>query len=521
MNNSYHLNVALGEQHRAQLHQDAEGYRRSKPARAGSSPRLSRGVFAVTALGGFMASLDLSIANVTFPALAHSFPDASRSLLTWVITAYAIVFAALLVTAGRIADRFGRRRVFYAGVAVFAAGSAMTGAAPSVALLIGGRLAQGAGAALLLPASLGLLLAASPAPRRSQKVAQWSGVAALAVAVGPSLGAALVTAVGWRSAFYINLPLAAAAWLAGRRYLPVDEVTGETGTPDYLGVMLGSVALAGLVLAISEGPQWGWTDPRVAGVALLAAVTGATFLRRCAVHPQPAVDLQLFRARSFSIANAATVAYGMSFLPVLLGSVLFLTGVWHYSILQAGLSLTPAPVVVAALSGPAGRLAGRIGFGPVIVTGSIIFASGLCWFATMLGPRPHFISSWLPGIVIVGVGIGLTFPVLSAASVSSVPPARFAVGSAINQTSRQVGGALGIAILVAILGNDAHTTVGGFRHLWLYSATMATTVGVLSLLLPRVSPAPEGARPSSRLALAASPTSGAAAAELGPLDCGQ
>jgi EmrB/QacA subfamily drug resistance transporter len=457
---------------------------------------LSRGIFVVTALGGFMASLDLSIANVTFPALAQSFPDASRSLLTWVITGYAIVFASLLVTAGRIADRFGRRRVFYAGAAVFALGSALTGAATSVTVLIGGRLAQGAGAALLVPASLGLLLAASPPATRSQAVALWSGVAALAVAVGPSLGAVLVSTIGWRSAFYINLPLAAAAGLAGRRYLPADEPSREVGRPDYLGVVLGSVSLAALVLAISEGPQWGWTDPRPAGAALLAAVTGATFIRRCAVHPQPAVDLQLFRARSFSIANTATVAYGMSFLPVLLGSVLFLTGVWHYSILQAGLSLTPAPVVVAALSGPAGRLATRIGFGPVIVTGSIVIAGGLCWFATALDATPRFASGWLPGIIIIGIGIGLTFPVLSAAAVSGVPPARFAVGGAINQTARQVGGALGIAILVAILGNDAHTTLDRFQHLWFYSATLATSVGVIGLMLPRVAPTQAG-RPGS------------------------
>jgi MFS family permease len=220
--------------------------------------RLSGRLFAVTALGAFMASLDLSIVNVAFPALQRSFPGTSRSALAWVITAYVIAFASLLVTAGRMADRVGRRRAFFAGVGVFAAGSALTALASSVPLVVGGRVVQGVGAALLVPSSLGLLLAASLPARRAQIVALWGGAAALAVAVGPSLGGVLISSAGWRSAFYINLPVAALALLVGRRWVPPDPQPARFGGADYGGVVLISTALAGLVLAITEAPDWGF-----------------------------------------------------------------------------------------------------------------------------------------------------------------------------------------------------------------------------------------------------------------------
>ncbi len=445
---------------------------------------LSPGLFLVTALGGFMASLDLSIVNVAFPALERSFPNASRSALAWVITAYVIAFASLLVTGGRVADRIGRRRVFGAGIAIFAAGSALTAGAPSVPLVVIGRVLQGAGAALIVPASLGLLLAACPPAKRPQNVALWGGAAALAVAVGPSLGATLISAAGWRAAFYLNLPVAAGAWLAARQWVPPDGLRRRLPGADYQGVALISLALGSLVLAVSQGSDWGWEDPRVMAAAAVAILSGALLIRRCRRHPEPVVDLRLFRARSFTVANAASVAYGMGFFAMLLGNILFLTQIWHYSTLKAGLALTPAPLLVAALSGPAGRLAARIGFRPLIGFGSVVFSLGMGWCALVSGSRPAYVSVWLPGLILVGVGIGLTFPVLGAAALSSVPAERFAVGSAVNQTCRQVGGALGVAVLVALLGNDTGgASVAAFRHLWLFAAAMAALTGLISLLL--------------------------------------
>jgi EmrB/QacA subfamily drug resistance transporter len=457
--------------------------RETADARGDGSHR--RAAFAVTALGAFMASLDLSIVNVAFPALERSFPHASRAALAWVITAYAIAFASLLVTAGRSADRLGRRRVFFAGVAGFAVGSALCGAAPTVGVLVGGRLFQGVGAALLLPASLGLLLESVPPDRRSQTVALWGGVGALAVATGPSLGAALISAGGWRWAFYVNLPVALIAVVVGRRVLPADPGRPAAGGQDFAGVALISLALVSLVLAISEGPSWGWSSGRVVGALVVAAVAAPIFVRRSRRHPEPVLDLRLFRARSFSVANGATLLYAMGFFAMLLGNILFLTSVWHYSILKAGLAVTPSPLIVAAISGPAGRTAARVGFRRVILIGAAFFAGGLIWFATMVGVEPRYLTEWLPGSVIIGVGIGLTFPVLSAASVSSLPGERFAVGSAVNQTARQVGGALGIAVLVAVLGKTTTpaAAIGHFRHLWEYAAVMAAASGLAAALL--------------------------------------
>ena len=214
--------------------------------------------------------------------------------------------------------------------------------------------------------------------------------------------------------------------------------------------------LAALVLAISEGPSWGWSSAPVVACFVVVPLLAVAFLYRSARHPEPVLDLHLFSARSFSVANAAVVLYAMGFYAMLLGNVLFLTGVWHYSIMKAGLAITPGPLVVAAVSGPAGRLAARVGFRAVLVTGSALLASGLLWYAARVGVQPAYLTEWLPATLVTGLGIGLTFPVMSAAAVSSLPGHRFAVGSAVNQTARQVGGSLGIAVLVVVLGAPGH-----------------------------------------------------------------
>jgi NTE family protein len=444
-------------------------------------------VFALTALGAFMAALDLSIVNVAFPDLERSYPEASAAALAWVITAYSIVFGALLVTGGRTGDRTGRRRTFLGGVGVFLAGSALCGVAPNVPVLVASRVVQGVGAAFLVPASVALLIAAYPPERRTQVVAQWGGIGALAVATGPSLGAAIVSAGGWRWAFFVNVPVGAAILLLGRRVLTESAVERGTGRPDYLGVVLLSGSLAAVVLAISEGTSWGWSDPRIVGAFVAAVLLGTAFVPRSLRHPEPVVDLTLFRARSFVAANAATLVYAAGFFPMLLGNILFLTGVWDYSIMRAGLAVTPGPLVVAVVAGTAGKVAARVGFRPVLAVGALCFAAGLLWYVLRVEATPDYLGVWLPGTLVVGLGIGLTFPVLSAAAVSSLPPHRFAVGSAVNQTVRQIGGALGIAILVVILGtpDGPAAAVDRFSDLWAFSAVCALTSGVIGSLIPR------------------------------------
>jgi EmrB/QacA subfamily drug resistance transporter len=460
------------------------------PPEVSISSRRRRTIFVVTALGAFMASLDLSIVNVAFPALEKAFSHDTRASLSWVITGYSIIFGSLLVVAGRTADRIGSRRVFFFGLGVFCFGSLLCGIAPSVATLIIGRVIQGAGAAAVLPASLGLLLTSYSKEQRSQVVALWGGIGALAVATGPSLGAVLITAFSWRAAFYVNLPVGLIAWLVGRRVLVKSNGTGSTSSPDYPGVALLSISLALLVLAISEGPSWGWSNARIIGGFVLAVLLFSTFLFRSSRHEEPVLDLRLFRARSFSVANTTALLYSMGFFAMLLGNILFLTSVWHYSILRAGLAVTPGPLVVAVVSGSAGKMAGRYGFRRVLMVGFGVFTLGLLWYIWRVELTPHYLSVWLPGTLIVGLGIGLTFPVISAAAVSSLEPARYSVGSAVNQTARQVGGALGVAILVVILGTPAtaEQALRNFHHLWTYIAIMAASAGVVAAFLGKPKP---------------------------------
>ena len=403
-----------------------------KPSPAAVGERIPRAVFAVTVTGAFVVALDLSIVNVAFPSIERSFSGTSTATLSWVLTAYSVVFGALLLGAGRIADRSGRRLTFLAGLGVFTLGSLLCGAATSPALLIGGRVVQAVGAALLMPSSLALLLSATPEHLRTTAVATWGGISALAVACGPSVGAVLVDAGGWRWAFLVNLPVLALAAVTTVRV--VDESRSGGPRPDTVGIAMISVAVASLALAITQGPEWGWTSSAVAAAVAVSAVTGWTAVRRARRHEAPAVDLDLLSNRTIALANAGTVLYAVGFFAMLLGNVLFLTSVWGWSTLAAGLAVTPGPLVVALLSRSTGRLAGRIGFRPLLVGGPLIFASAQLWSAAMVPLGPDYLRWWLPQTLVTGLGVALTFPVLSAASVSGLSPASFASGGALNQT---------------------------------------------------------------------------------------
>jgi len=448
---------------------------------AGEGPGIPWPAFAVTVAGAFVVALDLSIVNVAFPSIEASFPGVSTTTLSWVLSGYSVVFGALLLGAGRIADRSGRRAWFLRGLTVFTAGSLLCGAAPTAELLIAGRVVQAVGAALLMPASLGLLLAATDASLRAQAVALWGGISALAVATGPSLGSLIIDAGGWRWAFLVNLPIALVAGIATPRVLAESKVGGER--PDLVGIGVLSLAVAALALAITQGEDWGWTSGRVLGSLGASLVLGAAVVRRARTHAAPALDLRLFENRTVRLANAATVAYGVGFFAMLLTNVLFLTEVWGYSTLRAGLAITPGPLVVAALSRPAGSLAARIGYGKVLVAGGLVFASAQLWSATLVDGEPAYLARWLLPSLLGGLGVALTFPVLSAAAVAGLPADRFAAGGALNQTCRQLGAVLGVALLVAILGTPASPAqaVSHLHRVWVLCAVAGGMSALISL----------------------------------------
>jgi EmrB/QacA subfamily drug resistance transporter len=456
------------------------------PAQA-ITPRAWR-VLAVTSLGVFIVLLDTTIINIAFPAITAAFPSTTRAALSWVLNAYAIVFAALLITAGRTADQLGRRRMFLIGLAVFAATSAACGLAPTLPALVAGRALQAVGAALLVPTSLALLLAEFPRSRRSMAVGLWGAVGAVAAASGPLLGALLVETIGWRWIFLANPPVCTLAIATGRRLLAESTDPRAAGLPDLLGVALVIAATALAALGIVQGPDWGWTSSRTAGSLLAAAALGVLFVLRTRRAARPVVDLALFRVRSFGVANLATLLFSTAFFAIGLGNVLFLTGVWQWSVLHAAAAILPAPLTVALVAGPAGRLADRLGHAPIIVPGALLFAAGQLWFATRVGPTPAYVQQWLPGLLLGGLGIGLALPTLGSAAAATLPAANFALGSAVNATARQLGAVLGVSMLVAVLSTPPPSqAMAAFDRTWTAIGIVAVAAAITSLALRRAS----------------------------------
>ena len=332
-----------------------------------------------------------------------------------------------------------------------------------------------------MPASLGLLLAATPAASRAPAVALWGGISALAVATGPSLGAVLIDAGGWRWAFIVNLPVALVAGIAARRHLAESAVGGPFPDVDRRRAR----SRSGSPRSRSGSPRArtgaGGARPCSASFAVAAALLPYA-LHRSRRHRAPAIDLRVFESRTVTLANAATFVYAIGFFAMLLANVLFLTSVWGYSTLRAGLAITPGPLVVAALSGYTGKLARRVGYRPVLVAGGVVFAAGVGWYAAVVDTEPHYLAHWFPAAVLVGVGVAMVFPVVSAAAVADLPMDLFAAGGAINQTARQVGAVLGIALLVAIVGTpeSADEALSNFRSAWLMCAGASLGSALLS-----------------------------------------
>ncbi len=461
-------------------------------------------VLMVVVAGVFMAGLDLFIVNIAFPQIQREFAGTDLGSLSWVLNAYTIVFAAFLVVAGRWSDAFGRKRSFQLGVGLFVAASAACAAAPSVAFLVGARAVQGLGAALLTPASLGLLLPEFPPERRHVAIGAWAAVGGVAAAAGPPLGGLLVQA-SWRWVFLVNVPVGLAALVAGQRVLR--EIRHpDAARPDVLGAGVLTAAIATLVVAIVKGPDWGWGSAGVIGLFALAALLAFVVARRIVRHPSPVVEPALLRVRSFSLAVVGSLLFFGAFAAMLLASVLFLTGVWHESTLAAGLMIAPGPAMAAASSVPGARLGRRFGPGRVGAVGTVLFALGGVWWIAHLGAEANYAADFLPGMLIGGIGVGLVIPSLTAAVAATLPPERLATGIAVQMTGRQIGSALGFAILVAVLGTP--DTAGDFTDAWKFMMAASLLAGVALVAVaraPRVAPATAVA-PGAAVSAPISPT---------------
>jgi EmrB/QacA subfamily drug resistance transporter len=449
-------------------------------------------VFAVVCAGIVCVNLDMFIVNVAIPSIGRSFGGANLANLSWVLNAYAIVFAALLVPAGRAADLIGRRGAFLTGMVVFGLASAACAVAPDVWVLVGARVVQAAGGALLMPASLGLLLAAARPEKRTGTIRAWTSVGGAAAALGPVVGGALVAA-SWHWVFLVNVPIVAIAVAVGLRVLRPDPasvaragLTAERteALPDTLGAVVFTVAIGALALALVKSDDWGWASPSTIGLIVAAAALVALFVRRSARHPSPVIELHLLRRPTFATATAANVVFGTAFGAMLLLVTLWCQDVWGWSALRTGLGVAPGPLLVPFWSIAAGPLARRIGPGPVAAAGCAIYAAGCVFWRLNLAVTPDYATRMLPGMLLTGTGVGLTLPTLVSAAVSAVPPHRFATGSGIVTMARQVGIVLGVSVLVTVLGHPAGAAaLPAFQRATVVLAGLAFSAGLVDLLL--------------------------------------
>jgi EmrB/QacA subfamily drug resistance transporter len=398
-----------------------------------------------------------------------------------------VIYAALLVPIGRVADMIGRRRVFLTGLAAFTLFSLAAAAAPTAETLVAARVLQGAAAAALIPTGLALLLPEFPPAQRATAVGIWGAVAAVSAALGPVLGGLIVEVADWRWVFAINLPIGVAGLIAGARVLEESRDPNRTTIPDAAGAVAVALSVGLLALGLVQGEGWGWGSPEVLGAFAASVLFGAVAIQRSRTHPAPVFELDLWRVRSFAVANAAMLLFSVAFYAMLFANVLFLVNVWGYGILTAGLAIAPGPLTAVVFAVAAGPIADRRGQRAVLVPGTLLFAASMGYAMIAAGTDPSYAGVFLPAMFVGGAGVGLTYPALSSAAAASLPPARFATGAALNMTARQVGAVLGVALVVAVLGTPAPAdALAAFDRAWAVSGIAAVLAAVTVAMLGRV-----------------------------------
>ncbi|GAA2150513.1 MFS transporter [Actinomadura napierensis] len=434
-------------------------------------------MLAVASTAQFLAILDLFAVSVAFPALRRSFDGAALPQVSWVLNAYTIVLAALLVPAGRLADDTSRKKSFLAGMALFGLASVGCAVAPTLPLLIAARVVQAAAGAVLVPTSLGLALPAFPKREHPTVMGIWTAVAALGGGCGPVVGGLLLMA-GWRWIFLINVPVTAAAIVAGRRLLP-DTPPKARQRLDLLGSALVLGAATALTALLVQGSSWGFGSARTIGCAVAAVAFGTLAVAHMRRHPNPVIGLDLFRHRTFAVAVSGVFLYYLVFAAALVAGSLFFTGVWHYPVVRAGLGIAPIPLSCVVMSPFSGRIVGRIGGRASAVLGGRALAAGCGWWAVFATPEPSYALMFVPGAVLVGVSTALLQPPLFG-SAAALPAARLSLGSAVLMMARQISSALGVAVLTVLLGDAARPSVAGFRHGWLFMVGAALLSALVS-----------------------------------------
>ena len=399
-------------------------------------------------LGLFMIMLDNTIVNVALRTIQDSL-GLKVSELEWIVAGYALTFGALMLTGGKLADLFGRRLVFVIGLSIFTLSSLACGLAGGATVLIAARVVQGVGAAMMNPSTLSIITVTFPPRQRGMAIGVWAGVSALALAIGPLVGGLICEHINWNWIFFINVPVGAIAILAAFLLIDESKDTSREQRPDIPGLVTSAIALFSLSYGLIEANAYGWTSTRILTAFAIAAVAFVAFILLELRQRLPMLDLTLFRSRGFSGANAVMLFLSFGMFGVFFYVSLYVQEVLGYSPVQAGASFLPWTILIMFLAPLAGRFSDVVGARPIVTSGHVILSGSLFWFAHC-GTTATF-WNLLPGMILGGVGMACAMAPTTAAGMRSVSPDKAGVGSAVLNSSRQVGGSLGIAVTGAIV----------------------------------------------------------------------
>ena len=427
----------------------------------------------VSTLVVFLVVIDISAVNVAFPSIREDF-DVSATDLSWIVSGYNIVVGALLMLSGRLADSLGRRKVYLPGVAIFGIGSALCAFAPTAGLLIAARVVQAVGGAITTAAGFAVMLPEFPPSRRSTAIGIAGATGSLGAVAGPAVGSILIDVFSWRAIFWVNVPLCLIVLVIGPRFLNESKDPNASGKIDLIGVPVGTAAVGLVMFGIVQSESWGLFDARVitmivAGIALIPVL-----IKRSRVHPEPLINLDLFKYQSFRSANVGVVFFGLAFTSGFLINSLMLQEVWDQPIRTVGLALIPGPLLAAVVSPITGRLADRYGHRWLLGVGCALCGVGYTAYAVLLGSTPQLFNVFVPIGILIGVGVGLTVATWSSAGLADIPVSQFGVASSTYGTLRQAAYALGISISITLiaLGSDGSetTSITGIRWAWIFVA---------------------------------------------------
>jgi EmrB/QacA subfamily drug resistance transporter len=457
---------------------------------------------AAVAFGLFMIMLDNTVVNVALPSIERDL-HISISELEWIVTAYALVFAALLITGGKLADLFGRRRIFVVGLVIFTLSSLACGLAPNAGFLIGARAVQGVGAALMNPATLSIITATFPPRQRGMAIGIWAGVSALALAIGPLAGGLIVDNINWNWIFFVNVPVGVAGIVASQIFIKESRDTSHEQSVDAPGLITSGLGLFALTYALIEGNRHGWASAEIVGLFAASAVLLTAFV--LVEHRQrlPMLDLSLFRNSSFTGANVVALLVSLGMFGVFFYVSLYIQNVLGYTPTQAGAMFLPMTLLIIVVAPFAGRASDRVGSRWLMGGGMTLLGISLLFYQRA-GVHSNF-WTLLPAMIIGGVGMASTMSPMTSAAMGAVPVDKAGVGSGVLNSFRQVGGALGIAAMGAILasylpvGTPARSLLGrqeyvnGMHAALLVSAGVTFAGAVVAVLLVHTKPAVERA----------------------------